>query len=154
MISGIKERFWKNIFRTRATFSENVCDKGEIVFPISLDEKLIAGLDSADLSIVIKEITVLRNGSTTEWLPEEHQEGEEICLMCDKCGWLSLPILIFREYFHFSSFGLNLSEEKRSLAKTHLLEVFGGKVRGTCPHCKRDLVAVLDFRREKQRHPE
>lgn len=103
----------------------------------------------------IHDCKVLRNGHTMKWILGDHKEGEEICLMCDQCGWISLPILIFKEYFHFSSFRTNLPEDERALmsARMHLTEVMGGKVHSYCPHCQKHLAAMLDLRKE-ERQPE
>lgn len=107
------------------------------------------------VELEIHDCKVLRNGHTMKWILGDHKEGEEICLMCDECGWVSLPILIFKEYFHYSSFRANLPEEERALmsARMHLIKVMGGKVRSYCPYCKKHLIAVLDTRKE-ERQPE
>ncbi len=150
----IKNQFLERAFRTHVRVSEDIFGRGRINILKLLEQEFLAKTESENI-IEVQEIPVLRNGHTMKWILGDHKEGEEICLTCDQCGWVSLPIHIFKEYFHYSSFRANLPEDERALmsARMHLTEVMGGKVRSYCPHCKKHLIAVLDTRKE-ERQPE
>jgi hypothetical protein len=146
------EWFWGNIFYLLVMVTEDILGKGRTIIPSRPIVKEIGTKQEVKYEdIEVIDLPVWTNGTTVRWLQDEHEDKEQVCIMCEKCGWVSSPITLFRDYYSYKWFRISLPERARAFLSSgwHVVSL-SRNVQSFCPHCMESLAVVLDLRREER----